>query len=44
MNNSRFNRFGTFSSAEIINGEWNFTDLSTDFLKFPSVENLNLFD
>ena len=43
MKNSRFEDFGTFSSAWIEDGDWRFEDLACKFLEGPAVENLTLF-
>ncbi|MHA1742660.1 MAG: hypothetical protein ACTSV6_00235 [Candidatus Heimdallarchaeota archaeon] len=43
MKNSRFEDFGTFSSAWIENRDWRFGNLVQKFLVGPPIENLRLF-
>lgn len=44
MQNSRFRNFGTFSSSKIgTNGDWNFSDISKEFLKENNIHNPTLF-
>lgn len=42
MENSRFENFGTFSSAWIDDGDWVFENIAQKFLTGPSVENFKL--